>query len=484
MKKTMIIMAAALMSLAACTEKIEPANPVTDPETTGGLKYITVNIEEPDTKVGIDKTATSIKFSWENGDIVYLVPNEAGNSTAYEYAYNSGTEKFVATSTTAPANVNGYYAIKNPKNLSVNSGSVKASFSNATTLSIGTFDDVLKYLPMISGVSTSGVYTLHHIFGVLEVPLTISSGTVYLSLTSSMDNYSLGFIKEVTVAPSDAPAPTIVSPLYTQTTISSTLGNFALSTSAKSFYYVIYPGSYSSNYFKLSFSVRNSTTVGEYDFGISKTKALTTEKPLVIERGKITKTSTLTLTPDESPLFAEEPELYPGATGTVVAKKFGDASWAPTYTSSASSIITVIPSTGVYEVPKAYDYTKSCTLKAESGSDKVENTFTLNVGFMFDSGNYWYGSASSSSPGTLNASFADNTDYAITARYESFSGGMRIIPAAAVTDWTTSDATVATLTPGTGANANKATVKFLKNGDVTISYKSNGVLIPVYLTNN
>lgn len=138
------------------------------------IKEISLSIEGSNSRMAYEATIAGLKFTWEDGDPVYVFPAEADNHTQVTFTYDSSTGKF--TSGLGLEAGKKYYAIRGNSQTGdkYNVGGVSA----ALTLS-GT--EPLTNLPMVSDIFTAtadGTFsTLHHTCGVVEIPFT-GTGTL------------------------------------------------------------------------------------------------------------------------------------------------------------------------------------------------------------------------------------------------------------------------------------------------------------------
>lgn len=170
MKNIMFFMVAALAwVVTACSEDEAVIN-----NNENLIKEISLVIEGSDSRVSYTPDATGLKFEWEDGNRVIVLPAEADNHTAVEFKYNKSSEKFV--SNTGLEAGKKYYAIydftQSPADCNV--GGISAGLCLAA-------DGKLGSLPMVSDIFTATaegtISTLHHTCGVVEIPFT-GNGTL------------------------------------------------------------------------------------------------------------------------------------------------------------------------------------------------------------------------------------------------------------------------------------------------------------------
>lgn len=170
MKNIMFFMVAALAwVVTACSEDEAVIN-----NNENLIKEISLVIEGSDSRVSYTPDATGLKFEWEDGNRVIVLPAEANNHAAVEFKYNKSSEKFV--SNTGLEAGKKYYAIhdftQSPADCNV--GGISAGLLHAANGRLGS-------LPMVSDIFTATaegtISTLHHTCGVVEIPFT-GNGTL------------------------------------------------------------------------------------------------------------------------------------------------------------------------------------------------------------------------------------------------------------------------------------------------------------------
>lgn len=156
------------------------------------IKEISLSIEGSNSRVTYEATDAGLKFTWEDGDPVYVFPAEADNQTEVAFTYDSNTGKF--TSATGLVAGKTYYAIYGGSQIGnkYNVGGVSAALTLSGTGSLAN-------LPMVSDIFTAtadGTFsTLHHTCGVVEIPFT-GTGTLdkvtFNAYNSTDDRYVCG----------------------------------------------------------------------------------------------------------------------------------------------------------------------------------------------------------------------------------------------------------------------------------------------------
>ena len=187
MKKNMFFMLAALAWVVTACSEYEAV--ISNNENL--IKEISLSIEGSNTRAAYEATAAGLKFSWVDGEPVYVFPAEADNHTEVLFTYDSSTGKFISGKGIEVGKK--YYAIRGSSQTGdkYNVGGVSA----ALTLSgVGSLTD----LPMVSDIFTAtadGTFsTLHHTCGVVEIPFT-GTGTlseVLFNAYSSTEPYVRG----------------------------------------------------------------------------------------------------------------------------------------------------------------------------------------------------------------------------------------------------------------------------------------------------
>lgn len=170
MKKIMFFMVAALAWVVTACSEDEAV--ISNNENL--IKEISLSIEGSNTRMAYEATAAGLKFSWVDGEPVYVFPAEADNHTEILFTYDSSTGKFISGKGLEVGKK--YYAIRGGSQTGdkYNVGGVSAALSLAAVES-------LTNLPMVSDIFTAtadGTFsTLHHTCGVVEIPFT-GTGTL------------------------------------------------------------------------------------------------------------------------------------------------------------------------------------------------------------------------------------------------------------------------------------------------------------------
>lgn len=238
------------------------------------IKEISLSIEGSNTRMAYEATAAGLKFSWVDGEPVYVFPAEADNHTEILFTYDSSTGKFRSGKGLEVGKK--YYAIRGNSQTGdkYNVGGVSA----ALTLSAV---EPLTNLPIVSDIFTAtadGTFsTLHHTCGVVEIPFTGTLSEVMFNAYNSTEPYVRG---DFTVSFTDDKVGTITkgnmnyykyiteyTTYYTPLTLTST---------PQSLFIPLLPGTY------------NNVIIYNNDGDDTLAKGLS----VTVERGKVHKKST------------------------------------------------------------------------------------------------------------------------------------------------------------------------------------------------
>ena len=184
MKKVMFFLAATLVFMATGCNK---ENTVTD-----DVQYVSelkVNFEG-DTKVSAAHSAAGLKFNWENGDVIRILEDGNAGSPRYNYVYDASSESFKPEDEGQKMAVGTkYFALKAEHTvddfITVEEGKSIVKLK----LKTGSYDEKgLPAIPLISDVFTADasgtVATMHHLCGVVEVPVNLSEKNAAKNVTS------------------------------------------------------------------------------------------------------------------------------------------------------------------------------------------------------------------------------------------------------------------------------------------------------------
>jgi hypothetical protein len=287
MKKIFCLFAATVVLAAVGCSKDDAAQ-----EEVKYVSEIMIGIEG-DTRVTAAPNAAGLKFSFEDGEEIWLNeynPDRIGIN--YYYVYDASSKTFKAKSENYKLQEGKKYFAMAGNYLSI---SVKLDDTDNIIAqpSLNT-NTGLSNIPMITDVFTASadgtVATMHHLVGVVEVPVKLdadSSCDVLYQLNLSGVS---GLSGDFTAIP-EAPYIKEVTTPYS-TTVSDVL-NVTLSTeTATSVFIPVLPGTYTKAitlnrfYYKGEDKVNSGAALGD-DYSNPKT--------LIVERGKITKVTEHTI---------------------------------------------------------------------------------------------------------------------------------------------------------------------------------------------
>lgn len=271
----MFFLAATLVFMATGCNK---ENTVTD-----DVQYVSelkVNFEG-DTKVSAAHSPAGLKFDWEDGDLIRILEDGNAGSPRYEYVYDESSESFKPKDEGQKMVVGTKYFALKAVNPVYNFITVEDGKSIVTLdLETGSSDKKgLPVIPLISDVFTADasgtVATMHHLCGVVEVPVNLSAEQAAQNVTYFSINSSDGKLAGSYTA-------TPYSPYFLGT---STPSNTAYSEEKTT--------PYAAGNTTVFIPVLPGTCTGvflnvHYDDGAGGTW-INKEKQLVVERGKITK---------------------------------------------------------------------------------------------------------------------------------------------------------------------------------------------------
>ena len=192
MKKVMFFLAATLVFMATGCNK---ENTVTD-----DVQYVSelkVNFEG-DTKVSAAHSPAGLKFNWEDGDVIRILEDGNAESPRYNYVYDESSESFKPEDEGQKMVVGTKYFALKAKNPVSNFITVEEGKSIVKLeLETGAYDERgLPAIPLISDVFTADasgtVATMHHLCGVVEVPVNLSEENAAKKVTLFSINSSEG----------------------------------------------------------------------------------------------------------------------------------------------------------------------------------------------------------------------------------------------------------------------------------------------------
>lgn len=245
MKKMMFMFAAALLMVACSNEDV-----VTNEE----VQYITefkADFTGADSRIAVTHNpASGLKFSWENGDKLYIYAYEDNKAYAtYEY---ESTGNFKHISGTAMVAGKNYFAtnqvpIDSPLFFTTDSeGKIKYK------MTLGT--DGVKNLPLISDIflaDTNGtIAKMHHTVGVVEIPVKLSSSSTKDQLQLKKFAFNGGIVSGQFFATSESPYfmddtnNNVFSDAWVDEAVTLSKENVT------SCFIPVFPGNYASVYFK------------------------------------------------------------------------------------------------------------------------------------------------------------------------------------------------------------------------------------------
>lgn len=284
MKKIFYLFAATLVLAAVGCSKDDAAQ-----EEVKYVSEIKIGFEG-DTRVSASHSDAGLKFAWENGDVVYLY--EDGNTSAtakcLEYDATSATFKPQSGNDTNMLEVGKkYFAITYSDwyFISVDDNTGASVVESKLGNGLG-----LKSIPMISDVfeatAENTMTTMHHLVGVVEIPVKAAVAGVQLQqmyLYSQRSNNAIsGYFAVSPVAPDNLIFGDRDGYFENANQTDSDAPIELSTTEAKSIFIPAFPGIYEPIDFKYAL-------VGK------KVAVIETTRPLIVERGKITKVSEFTL---------------------------------------------------------------------------------------------------------------------------------------------------------------------------------------------
>lgn len=278
MKRIILIFSAALTLITAGCVKTD----ITE-KTEQYVSEIRINFET-DTRVSTAHSSGGLKFAWEDGDVIEIWEDLNTSASRKLFKYDATTQAFKPNTDSDKLEIGKkYFAVNASNSYWIDATDGKSSIPMTLKGGLG-----INMVPIISDVfeasAENTMATMHHIVGVVEIPVKASANGKQLQrvgLNSQTANQTLR--GEFTITP-EAPY-TLTSTYgyfdsYNQSVSDSPID---LSTSeAKSIFVPAFPGTYSTIDVKYQL-------VGESE------KTIKTGHQLVVERGKITKISEMTL---------------------------------------------------------------------------------------------------------------------------------------------------------------------------------------------
>ena len=273
MKKIMLFFVVACI-MAACNN---------DNEVLNEPQYITEFKADfsADTRMTVNPSVAGLKFTWENGDYLYVYQSDNPSVYYKKYEYDAATQTFkLATGGYTAMEAGKKYFATNDVFYAVNPFTIEGDEIHFKTKLYYTTEYDIADIPLISDVfdakADGTIARMHHTVGVVEVPVKLDAES------SSITLKNLGFSKSAGTFIATPKFPYFKE--ITNGTYSSwaNMGDKELSiTTATSIFIPMLPGTYVNP--KLN-----------YDYGsTSSQKSLT--GTLTVERGKITKLPEQTL---------------------------------------------------------------------------------------------------------------------------------------------------------------------------------------------
>lgn len=171
MKKTMFMFAAVLLMVACSNE---------DVAVNDDVQYVSeLKLNFGGSRVTETATTSGLSFAWDDGDIVKVYEKTATGTSYMQFKYDAASDKFVGNTPATDKMVVGteYVAVYNLEKTGDNTFSGKL---------IQGSDTPFKNLPLISEVfeatSETAIASMHHIVGVLEIPVKAKNEGTTLSM--------------------------------------------------------------------------------------------------------------------------------------------------------------------------------------------------------------------------------------------------------------------------------------------------------------
>ena len=171
MKKTMFMFAAALLMVACSNE---------DVAVNDDVQYVSeLKLNFGGSRVTETATTSGLSFAWDNGDIVKVYEKTATGTSYMQFKYDAASDKFVGNTPATDKMVVGteYVVVYELEKTGDNTFSGELSQGSATPF---------KELPLISEVfeatSETAIASMHHIVGVLEIPVKAKNAGTTLSM--------------------------------------------------------------------------------------------------------------------------------------------------------------------------------------------------------------------------------------------------------------------------------------------------------------
>ena len=278
MKKILFMFAAALMMVACSNEEIV---------TNDDVQYVSelkLNFGKGDSRIAATHDpASGLKFAWEDGEEIVVYENANADALPLYYVYDKASNSFKAKYDSYKMTVGKeYFAVNHTRQTSIplsldDNGKtiVKMNIERKEPYGLST-------IPMITDVFTAEddatIATMHHLVGVVEIPVKLAEGATITTMTQ-FSLYASGakLGRDFTATPEN---PYIKSTDDAYDT--STIAGCELSTTYKSIFIPVLPGTYSNA--NLNYNYNESS--GYVSLG-----------NITVERGKITKVAETTVNP-------------------------------------------------------------------------------------------------------------------------------------------------------------------------------------------
>ena len=227
MKKTMFMFAAALLMVACSNE---------DVAVNDDVQYVSeLKLNFGGSRVTETATTSGLSFAWDNGDIVKVYEKTATGTSYMQFKYDAASDKFVGNTPATDKMAVGteYVVVYKLEKTGDNTFSGKLRQGSATPF---------KELPLISEVfaatSETAIASMHHIVGVLEIPVKATNAGTTLSMIEAnlygSENKITGDFT-VTGAPSYTITPYTVGNTYSNASVTGLSKSLSTTTTTSVF---------------------------------------------------------------------------------------------------------------------------------------------------------------------------------------------------------------------------------------------------------
>lgn len=278
MKRIILIFSAALTLITAGCIKTD----ITE-DTEQYVSEIRINFET-DTRVSTAHSSAGLKFAWEDGDVIEIWEDLNTSASRKLFKYDATTQAFKPNTDSDKLEIGKkYFAVNASNSYWIDATDGKSSIPMTLKGGLG-----INIVPIISDVfeasAENTMATMHHIVGVVEIPVKASADGKQLQRVGlGSEAANLVLRGEFTITPEAPYTLTSTYGYFDSYNQSASDSPIDLSTSeAKSIFVPAFPGTYSTIDVKYQL-------VGESE------KTIKTGHQLVVERGKITKISEMTL---------------------------------------------------------------------------------------------------------------------------------------------------------------------------------------------